>query len=226
MPRSLSRLLFGGAAILALAGTALLLHAPSGWFDTSLHDRIGRECKPMKLEGMRVKIDCLDQSSALMCVQDGHLAAVPCRGPGGCSVEKTGSFLTKSCDVSLVEEGDPCVSPDSYFPTACGLDHRTELQCVSGHWKMVTECLGAGGCTVSGNSVHCDSSLARVGGKCQARRWQRLSEQPLNVWHDTYACSEDGGALLICKENRYRVAQACRERCQVRGETLGCTSTN
>src|SRR3954469_17955408 len=129
MRRSESRLLFGGVAILALAGTALLFHAPSGWFDAPLQDRIGQECKPTKLGGMPVEIDCLDQSSALMCVQDGHLGAVPCRGPGGCSVKRTGSFLnqhqtvTKSCDVSLVEEGDPCVSPDSYLTAACGLDH-------------------------------------------------------------------------------------------------------
>jgi hypothetical protein len=78
---------------------------------------------------------------------------------------------------------------------------------------------------VSGNLVRCDSSLARVGGKCQAKRWQRLNEKE---WHDTYACSEDGADLLICKENRYRVAQVCviGRRCQVRGETLGCTPTN
>jgi pimeloyl-ACP methyl ester carboxylesterase len=150
---------------------------------------------------------CLDKQTALMCIPAGKVLAVPCRGPTGCGPGATAGLST--CDSSIGIVGEPC----SGQQWTCSKDHRERLQCESGSWKVIEDCLGPNGCRVSSVSSNaialtCDSSVAALGGHC--------------VGGST--CSVDHDALLECESGEWKRKDDCLgpEACRIEGQSVRC----
>jgi hypothetical protein len=101
------------------------------------------------------------------------------------------------------EEGTPCQGTGY----RC-YDQYGALECRSGTWVYIP-CRGTGGCHRDGNQITCDVSLAQIGDNCPS------SMEGAGV------CSVGGGALYICRSNKFEVASTCRT-CTVSGEQIVC----
>jgi hypothetical protein len=87
-------------------------------------------------------------------------------------------------------------------------DPYSALECRDGIWVYLP-CRGPGGCHRDGNQITCDVSLAQVGDNCPS------SMEGAGV------CSVGGGALYVCRSNRFELASTCRT-CELSGEQLVC----
>jgi hypothetical protein len=113
-----------------------------------------------------------DKSNALQCSAGLKMGLVnTCRGPGGCKIIHQGKEVDIDCDMSIVQENDPCVIPDN---EGCSLDKKTMLTCKGasataiGKYTNPDPCPGPNGCSVSANKktfkVTCDKSSGGGGG--------------------------------------------------------------
>jgi hypothetical protein len=87
--------------------------------------------------------------------------------------------------------------------------NTSALSCSSGKWTKL-ECRGPKGCSVSGNLVDCDHSLALTNDACD---------------HEgNFACSVDAKTLLRCASGKFVVDDTCQggETCKVSANTAGC----
>src|SRR5689334_3234196 len=80
---------------------------------------------------------CFDPATALECL-NGVQTALPCRGPGGCSVKGT----TLTCDNAVVQDGDGC---DTAGDIECAVDHKAVLECKDNKYQVVETCKGSRG---------------------------------------------------------------------------------
>lgn len=151
-----------------------------------------RPAEGQSCTGLFDNVVCADPQLQLSC-ERGEWRATACLGPKGC--QGLGSDV--ECDTSLGAEGAPCGSRSD---AACSIDHKAMLQCSSGRWALTERCLGADGCTLSGATVLCDSTVAREGERC--RKDPKATEAE-------YACSEDHKAVLTCKDSTYAKVEAC-----------------
>ena len=100
--------------------------------------------------------------------------SLPCRGPGAAR----GMGTSSTCDDDLALEGDACMQTqnDNY---ACGVDKRKEFALQGAASSRVRTCKGPKKCTVSGNMINCDDSMADVGDLVRGGRGRRqLRLQP------------------------------------------------
>jgi hypothetical protein len=156
------------------------------------------------------KYSCSDPSSAMLC-QDNVYVSIPCRGPHGCVGTGGGS----QCDDDLAQVGDACMMTlnQNY---ACSTDHKKELICQSGKFAEVRSCKGPKACTVMGETLHCDDSLADMGDPCV--------EEPGDA---NYACSTDKLMEVVCKSSKFEQSNSCRgtKGCWIQGESVHCDNT-
>jgi hypothetical protein len=219
--------------IVTIASAGWLFYFCYSWLTQPKQLKVGDSCTPSRLKfPSNVDIlDCLDSTTVLACSPAGKVVQFPCRGPDGCRrVDRSSSLNHKggiiiSCDTSVVEQGDPCwiseLERQRY--ANCGVNHRSMLSCVSGQWQVTAECLGKNGCITSGNTVKCDESVGRPGGKCSGQPWRRLNEK---VWHQPYACSEDGLSMLVCNKGVFKKVSDCGgSGCSVGDENITCDKT-
>jgi hypothetical protein len=90
---------------------------------------------------------CDNKSTALEC-RDGKWNALPCRGPGGCSV----SSDKVTCDQSLDQEGDACAAKDEEAGI-CASTGNALLVCRQGKFVKTQDCAA---CTVdSSGHLNC-----------------------------------------------------------------------
>lgn len=154
--------------------------------------------------GGRTNACSLDKKAYLTCDANDKLAVVDtCKGPNGCRVSANGGTI--QCDATFADVKDPCEGTDD----ACSTDHKAELTCVAGKYKVRATCKGADGCTQSPagggmTTISCDDHLADVGDPC----------------FDTErtACSTDHKSLLTCTAQKFAVEHACKG-------PKGCTIT-
>lgn len=150
---------------------------------------------------------CLDKRNALSC-QDGQFVPVACNGPLGC-VRMTDRA---SCDDSIAEEGAPCMASgdDEY---ACSPDKRRALSCKNRKFEKILECRGRGGCSLLGQQVSCDTSIATKGDACKSE--------------GSVSCSEDMKQLIICRDGVFQQYRYCRGQygCHFKGDTPTCDET-
>jgi hypothetical protein len=150
---------------------------------------------------------CADPQSALLC-QDGTFAPIACRGPKGCA----GTGTASQCDDDLANEGDGCLTTlnENY---ACSTDHAKELLCKNGKFTEVRSCKGTKACSITGDSLHCDDSLADPGDPCVEEAGDA-----------NYACSTDKSLEVVCKGGKFGQSNSCRgtKGCWIGGDTVHC----
>lgn len=89
---------------------------------------------------------CESTTRALEC-RGGAWVAIPCRGPGGCTV----SSELVNCDFTGAQVGDACGTPQE-DKGVCAPDGRATLVCRNGTFQMSMVCRT---CTVSGATISC-----------------------------------------------------------------------
>jgi len=147
---------------------------------------------------------CLTENSMLSC-RHGKYANVPCRGVHGCS-EADGRA---ECDETVAESGEACGHDGK---TSCSADGKRVLLCANGVTETHYQCRGERGCTVSGGKIDCDVSIARNGDACDT------------LFEGTYACTEDGAAIVRCVNGRFEADETCKHgmRCLAEPGTTRC----
>lgn len=149
---------------------------------------------------------CADKTTALAC-RAGTFTAVACAGPLACSKFEDHA----NCDTSVAVAGDPCMGEDDEY--ACSPDRKHAVVCKSGRFEPWLECRGAGGCSMLGRTVSCDTSIATVGDPCKAQ--------------GAVACSVDQKQMVICRDGKFDVYRQCRGQfgCFLKGDTPSCDET-
>jgi hypothetical protein len=143
---------------------------------------------------------CSDTASALYC-NAGTYQPISCRGPKGCTGSATAGY---TCDDDLAMVGDGCVTTTN-VDYSCGMDHKSEVACVSGKFTLNRECKGPGGCSIKNNLIDCDNTIADVGDPCTT---------------GTYGCSSDHNEMLRCVSDKFALDNSCRgpKQCVIKVE--------
>ena len=131
---------------------------------------------------------CSDPTTALIC-ESGVVTAMQCRGPKAC----TSSASQVQCDNSLALAGDGCDAPGD---VACGVDHKSALECQGGKFSIAETCKGARGCVVEGDKISCDNDVSDVGDPCRIEA--------------DYACTSDKLTALKCVAKKFQSLNTCR----------------
>jgi len=149
-----------------------------------------------------------DKKAMLQCAKTKWALAQTCLGERGCVMEKK----KVTCDNSVANVGDGCREEDDY---ACAPDKKSAVVCRGGKFVVASLCKGPKACKVSGGQgqpykVECDDSVAAAGDACEKE--------------DHYSCSSDEKAILRCRGKKFEVEEKCkgRDKCQVKGGTVGC----
>lgn len=150
---------------------------------------------------------CANKTEALSC-RDGTFQRVACRGPLACNDYQDHA----NCDDSVAEAGDACMTDrDEHF--ACSSDTKRAVVCKGGRYERWQECRGKLGCSLLGERVSCDVSVARPGDPCKAP--------------GSMACDEDHAHLLECRDGAFAVRRNCRGRfgCTLKDDVPACDET-
>lgn len=141
------------------------------------------------------KLACTSPAGGLLC-QNGTLQSLPCRGPRGCH----GVGAASRCDDDVAQEGDACQQTVNENDS-CSADHQTELVCRDGKFAIARTCKGPKRCSVTGDVVACDDSLADVGDPCVAEPGEA-----------NYGCSTDKKIEVACdaSSGKFRASNSCR----------------
>jgi hypothetical protein len=163
-----------------------------------------------KKEGSRCKgaeSTCLDKKTALACRAE-KFVTVACNGPLGCSKYQDHA----NCDDSIAEVGDNCMNAieDEY---ACSTDKKRALICKNGKFELHLACRGKAGCTLLGQQVSCDTSVAAKGDPCKVQ--------------GAVACTEDQKNMVICREGKFETYRFCRGQygCYMKADAPACDET-
>lgn len=148
---------------------------------------------------------CVDEQTALAC-HDGRFVEVACKGPTGCAKYGGGA----SCDTTVASPADPCMG--EHDERACSPDGGRALVCKGFAFAVELECRGARGCTMTGRTPSCDTSVGRVGDPCRAQ---------------ASACNEARDQLLACKHGKMELSRHCRGPggCVETGDAPSCDET-
>ncbi|HEY6458963.1 MAG TPA: hypothetical protein VIY73_02400 [Polyangiaceae bacterium] len=155
------------------------------------------------------RFQCTDSSSAMLC-QNGKYVSLSCRGPRGCR----GVGASSQCDDDLANEGDACMMTlnDNY---SCSVDHGKEFICKNGIFTAVRTCKGPKKCTVTGDMINCDDSLADVGDVCV-----------VDPGDANYACSTNKQVETVCDAatSKFLPSNTCRgpKGCWVENQVVHC----
>jgi hypothetical protein len=131
---------------------------------------------------------------AVVCSSGKFKPYLECRGPKGCTMMSK----TVSCDNTIAERGDPCISAGKL---ACSTDAKNRFVCKDGKWEVERYCRGRDACQVRMNDWFCDTSLADANDPCGVA--------------GAVACSTDGSHRLVCKGGRMAEDIACKKGCTV-----------
>jgi hypothetical protein len=143
-----------------------------------------------------------------------------CDGPeGACAVDGTKKLVCKGGRLALAAtcEGDErCKAKDHAIhcderrgtpgaactaSAACTADGRTLLECRDDVWVVLAPCRGPDGCTIEGQNIGCDTSLAVAGEGCDGKG---------------AACAADGKTMLQCKSAKWAVERVCPKACEIK----------
>lgn len=141
------------------------------------------------------KFVCTSHTGGLIC-QSGTLQTLPCRGPRGCQ----GAGAASQCDDDLAQPGDACQQTVNENDS-CSTDRAEQLLCKDGKFAVARTCKGPAKCTVTGDVIGCDDSVADVGDPCIVEPGEA-----------NYACSTDKKIELACDAAtaRFQASNSCR----------------
>jgi hypothetical protein len=158
------------------------------------------------------KFVCTSATGGLIC-QNGTLQTLPCRGPRGCQ----GVGAAAQCDDDLAQAGDACQQTlnENY---SCSTDHASELVCKDGKFVVARTCKGLKKCSINGDLISCDDSLADVGDACVV--------EPGDA---NYACSSDKKTEVVCDaaSAKFVATDSCRgsKGCWIDRDFVRCDSS-
>jgi hypothetical protein len=103
--------------------------------------------------------------------------------------------------------GDACRVPNKYV---C-VGPAVALLCRNGK-RVAMACRGPDGCRGEGDASRCDDHLGVEGDTCV----MKLNE--------SYACTQDHGSQLVCKDGTFVVASTCKgpKKCAVENDVVHC----
>lgn len=147
-----------------------------------------------------------DHKRELLCKDGKFQVARACKGPKSCQIQ--GNEI--DCDDSMADVGDVCIEEPGDANYGCSLDKQTEVVCKSGKFQASNSCRGLKGCSIDGNTVSCDQSIAHEGELCR----------PV----DNYSCSADAKVMLTCSPTmKWIKAKDCKKSgCRVKGHEVSC----
>lgn len=182
--------------------------------DTSVR-RVGDACVDTGAEtDVLARASCTeDKTSRVRCVGGKVALDVSCKGPKHCVPGEQWAPIDRSCDRTVVDEGDPCNLPGARDSSwgACSADGKKHLECsddsAKGTFVVAHLCHGPKGCVApdpgKNEPVACDRSVAAAGAPCAAK----------DAFH--LACTPDGAGLVGCRGGVYEAKQTCapKRRC-------------
>jgi hypothetical protein len=143
-----------------------------------------------------------DKKTMLKCDNYKWVLAQKCGGANACVVQTK----VVKCDNSVADLGDKCTTENDY---ACTTDKKGSLVCKNKKFENAGLCRGPRGCRINGDKIECDESIAAEGELCEHE--------------NAPACAMDMKAILVCKDKKWKVDQACkRTPCKVTGNTIDC----
>lgn len=152
------------------------------------------------------EIQCIDDKTGGFCV-DGKYEALACEGPTGCMAVAGNASCTHTeykVGEACFEEGEP----------QCTGDGKSMIKCENSHWVLLEECTGRLGCVANVEGAKCDLAVAAAGDACTPDNEGNAS------------CTEDGSALLLCREGKMVVEATCKgmHGCRQMGTSIECNS--
>mgnify|MGYP000930302136 CR=1 FL=1 len=160
----------------------------------------GSACKPPEST-------CFDKKTALACQGD-KFVAIACNGPLGCNKFQDHA----NCDDTIAAENDLCMGTgeDEY---ACTPDKKRALVCKGGKFTRYLECRGKGGCSMLGQQISCDTSVANLGDPCKNQ--------------GATSCTADQKQMVICRDGKFETYRYCRgaHGCFFQEESPACDET-
>jgi hypothetical protein len=162
-------------------------------------------CKPKPGDECHTdEVRCQGPQAAIACIGQ-KFTTVPCRGPAGCGGEKKHA----TCDDSAALAGEACL-PSRENVEMCAGDGKADIACEGGRWALRSACKGPKGCSVVGERVACDSTVAARGDVCRVE--------------GAFACSADHKEAFVCHGGRYDVSRECRGSlgCAFEDDALTC----
>ena len=152
------------------------------------------------------EIKCIDDKTGGFCI-DGKYEAMACEGATGCMM----TAGKGSCTHNEYAVGEPCFEEGE---PQCTGDGKAMIKCVGNRWELLDECNGALGCVANAKGATCDLGAAAAGDDCTPENEGNAS------------CTEDGKALLLCKDGKMVVESTCKgmHGCRQQGKSLECNS--
>jgi hypothetical protein len=150
-------------------------------------------CKPKEGGSCTRDSICGDPSTQLVCIS-GKWAAMPCKGPDGCAVDRNGEV---SCDMSGNATDDACAQTDGKM--VCSPDKKSRVRCVKRKTEIVS-CDGPAGCAPKRSAtktVSCD-------------RIPRYHPEDTCIDGTDDACDADRKLWLTCEGGKWKVESPCR----------------
>lgn len=116
-----------------------------------------------------------------------------------------------SCTHQDYAVGEPCFEEGE---PQCTGDGKGMIKCENNRWILLNECNGALGCVAYVKGAKCDLGAAAAGDDCTPENEGNAS------------CTEDGSALLLCKDGKMVVESTCKgmHGCRQMGKSLECNS--
>ena len=152
------------------------------------------------------EIQCIDDKTGGFCV-DGKYEALACEGATGC-MSVAGDA---SCNHSNYAIGEACFEEGE---PQCTGDKKSMIKCENKHWVLLEACTGKLGCVANVEGAKCDLAVAAAGNDCTPENEGNAS------------CTEDGSALLLCREGKMVVESTCKgmHGCRQKGTEIECNS--
>lgn len=152
------------------------------------------------------EIQCIDDKTGGFCV-DGKYEALACEGATGC-MSVAGSA---SCTHTLYAVGEACFEEGK---PQCTGDKKAMIKCENNRWVKLDDCTGRLGCVANAKGARCDLAVGAAGDACTPDNEGNAS------------CTEDGTALLICRDGKMTVEATCKgmHGCRQKGTSIECNA--
>ncbi len=175
-------------------------------------DTLGTAGEACQMGSGQDNIACAaDHKAELICTGNKWTVNSTCKGPAGCKFTTVGTNVNFKCDDDFADINDPCVSAAGNDNYSCTPDKKAMVVCTSNKFVEAEGCRGAKGCYIEGDSVYCDTTVAKEGDICRHA--------------DSHACSEDATSMMHCTAQlKWAKQMDCKHNggCKVKGHEIDC----
>jgi hypothetical protein len=110
----------------------------------------------------------------------------------------------------MASAGDGCMVEDEF---ACSADKKRAFVCHGGRFEPHLECRGQNGCSMLGETLSCDTSVAEKGDRCNTQ--------------GAVSCTPEQKRMVVCRDGQFALYRYCRGQygCFIKGEGPSCDET-